>query len=117
MPHWLLLLALGGITWTQAQDSNAPARLAEEVIEVQGIQIWKKGKPTNAYTPLANESLERVTWAEAQNRIAWGVQARKGNAAIVTSMIRARRLDTSQNTGIQQLDGLNVRYTIIQLQP
>jgi hypothetical protein len=45
------------------------------------------------------------------------VKARKGNAAIVTSMIPAQRLDITQNTGINRLDGLNVRYTIIQLKP
>jgi len=46
-----------------------------------------------------------------------GVKARKGNAAIVTSMTPAQRLDITQNTGINRLDGLNVRYTIIQLKP
>jgi len=117
MNRIVLLLILIGIGFTQAQDAETPARPAEEVVETQGIKIWKRGKPTNAYTPIANESLMQLTWPEAQNRIAMGVKARKGNAAIVTSMIPAQRLDITQNTGINRLDGLNVRYTIIQLKP
>lgn len=115
--RWLLLLALGAVVSLRAQDAEAPARAAEEVVEIQGVKIWKRGKPTNAYTPVANESLMQLTWPEAQNRIAMGVKARKGNAAIVTSMIPAQRLDITQNTGINRLDDLNVRYTIIQLKP
>ena len=113
----MLLFLLVGVGFAQAQDTETPARPAEEVVETQGIKIWKRGKPTNAYTPIANESLMQLTWPEAQNRIAMGVKARKGNAAIVTSMIPAQRLDITQNTGINRLDGLNVRYTIIQLKP
>jgi ABC-type Fe3+ transport system substrate-binding protein len=113
----MMLFLLVGVGFAQAQDAEAPARPAEEVVETQGIKIWKRGKPTNAYTPIANESLMQLTWPEAQNRIAMGVKARKGNAAIVTSMIPAQRLDITQNTGINRLDGLNVRYTIIQLKP
>lgn len=113
----MMLFLLVGIGFPQAQDAEAPARPAEEVVETQGIKIWKRGQPTNAYTPIANESLMQLTWPEAQNRIAMGVKARKGNAAIVTSMIPAQRLDITQNTGINRLDGLNVRYTIIQLKP
>ncbi len=99
------------------QETNAPSQPIEEVVEAQGVKIWKRGKPTNAYTPIANESLMQITWPEAQNRIAMGVRARKGNAAIVTSMVPAQRLDITQNTGINRLDGMNVRYTIIQLKP
>jgi len=113
----MVLFLLLGIGLAQAQDAETPARPVEEVVETQGIKIWKRGKPTNAYTPIANESLMQLTWPEAQNRIAMGVKARKGNAAIVTSMIPAQRLDITQNTGINRLDGLNVRYTIIQLKP
>lgn len=110
----LLMIAAASVL---AGDTDAPARPAEEVVEVQGIKIWKRGTPTNAYTAIGNESLMQITWPEAQNRIAMGVKARKGNAAIVTSMIPAQRLDITQNTGINRLDGLNVRYTIIQLKP
>jgi len=87
------------------------------VVEVQGIKIWKTGKPTNAYTVIANENLERVTWAKARNRIALGVRARNGNGAIVTSMTTVPRVDISQTTGISQLDGVNVRYAVILLKP
>ena len=114
---WLGLILAIASTPLSAEDTNLPKRPAEEVVEVQGIKIWKRGAPTNAYTPIANESLMRLTWPEAQNRIAMGVRARKGNAAIVTSMLPAQRLDITQNTGISALDGLNVRYTIIQLKP
>ena len=117
MTRWLMVFCGVSAFSALAQDTNAPARLVEEVVETQGVKIWKRGKPTNAYTPIANESLMQLTWPEAQNRIAMGVKARKGNAAIVTSMIPAQRLDITQNTGINRLDGLNVRYTIIQLKP
>lgn len=111
---FVLLLATAPLP---AEETNAPSRPVEEIVEVQGIKIWKRGKPTNAYTPIANESLMQLTWPEAQNRIALGVKARKGNAAIVTSMVPSQRLDITQNTGINRLDGMNVRYTIIQLKP
>lgn len=117
MNRSIMLLLLVGIGFAQAQDAEAPNRPAEEIFETQGIKIWKRGKPTNAYTSVANESLMQLTWPEAQNRIAMSVKARKGNAAIVTSLIPAQRLDITQNTGINRLDGLNVRYTIIQLKP
>jgi hypothetical protein len=112
-----LLLGLLLATALPVAAEDAPSRPAEEVVEAQGIKIWKRGTPTNAYTTIANESLMQLTWPEAQNRIALGVKARKGNAAIVTSMIPAQRLDITQNTGINRLDGLNVRYTIIQIKP
>jgi len=117
MIRWLALMVTIPSALLFAEDTNSPKRPAEEVVEVQGIKIWKRGTPTNAYTPIANESLMKITWPEAQNRIAMGVRARKGDAAIVTSMIPAQRLDITQNTGINALDGLNVRYTIIQLKP
>ncbi|NCZ96466.1 hypothetical protein EBZ02_04795 [bacterium] len=106
-----------GIAPLLAEDTNTPVRPTEEVSEVQGVKIWKRGSPANGYTTIANESLMNITWPEAQNRIAMGVKARKGNAAIVTSMVPAQRLDITQNTGINRLDGMNVRYTIIQLKP
>jgi hypothetical protein len=109
----LLLIALPE-TKLWSEEKTSPA---EEVVEIQGIKIWKKGSPTNTYTTIANESLMNVTQPEAQNRIALGVRARKGNAAIITSMTAAQRLDITQNTGINRLDGLNVRYAIIQLKP
>lgn len=111
------LFLLFGIFPLQAEDTQAPSRPVEEVVEIQGIRIWKRGTPTNAYTTIGNESLMKITWPEAQNRIAMGVKARKGNAAIVTSMVPAQRLDITQNTGINQLDGMNVRYAIIQFKP
>ena len=117
MHRWFALLLAMSLTPLWAEDTNSAKSSKEEVVEVQGIKIWKRGTPTNAYTPIANESLMKITWPEAQNRIAMGVRARKGDAAIVTSMIAAQRLDITQNTGINRLDGLNVRYTIIQLKP
>jgi hypothetical protein len=111
-----LFMALG-MTWAMAGETNAPTGPVQEVVEVQGVKIWKKGRPTNAYTTIANESLLKVTLPEAQNRIALAVQARKGNAAIITSMVPSQRLDITQNTGINRLDGLNVLYQIILLKP
>lgn len=102
-----------------AADTNTPAAPAAEVIEAQGIRIWKKGRPTNTYTTVGYDNLMRVRGIyEAQNRIALGVKARKGNAAIITMMVPAQRSDLTQNvTGVPQLDELNVRYEIIQLRP
>lgn len=117
MTRVLLLSMVLGTAWTLAEETNAPAAPAQEVVEIQGVKIWKKGRPTNAYTPIANESLMKVTLPEAQNRIALAVQARKGNAAIITGMVPAQRLDITQNTGISRLDGLNVLYQIILLKP
>jgi len=113
----LPLLLLLGIFPVLGEESNIPPRPAEEVVQAQGVQIWKRGSPTRSYTTIANESLMNITWPEAQNRIAMGVKARKGNAAIVTSMVPSQRLDITQNTGISRLDGMNVRYTIILLKP
>jgi len=113
----ILLSLVLGATWTLAEETNAPTAPTEEVVEVQGVKIWKKGKPTNAYTTIATESLKKVTLPEAQNRIAIAVQARKGNGAIITSMVSSPRLDITQNTGINRLDGLNVLYQIILFKP
>ena len=113
----LFLFLLAGIQPLAAEETNDPARSTQEVSEVQGVKIWKRGAPSNGYTTIANESLMNITWPEAQNRIAMGVKARKGNAAIVTSMVPFQRLDITQNTGINRLDGMNVRYTIILLKP
>lgn len=106
-----------GLSPSWGGDTNAPASPKEEVVEVQGIKIWKRGTPTNAYTTIGNETLMRVTLPEAQKRIALAVQARKGNAAIITSMVPSQRLDITQNTGVNQLDGMNVLYQIIQIKP
>lgn len=112
------LLLLFTVSYALAEDTNPASRPAEEVVEVQGIKIWKRGKPTNAFVPIGNESLMGMRgFPEAQNRIALGVRARKGNAAIITSMVPTQRLDLSQITGSQQLDGMNVRYEIILLKP
>ena len=117
MRCFFLLACWAGILPILAEETNSTTRTPEEVVEIQGIKIWKRGAPTNTYTTIANETLMRITWPEAQNRIAMGAKARKGNAAIVISMTPSQRLDISQNTGINQLDGMNVRYTIIQLKP
>lgn len=113
----LLAWLVGGSFLAQGGETNVPAPSAEEVSQVQGVKIWKKGKPTNAYTVIGTESLTRMTLPEAQNRIALAVQARKGNAAIITSMVPSQRTDITQNTGINRLDGLNVLYQIIRIQP
>ncbi|NDB97118.1 MAG: hypothetical protein EBZ78_13345 [Verrucomicrobia bacterium] len=56
-------------------------------------------------------------FANAQNNIARGVLARKGNAAIVTSIINSQRLNFDLNTQDERLDGIDVRYQIILLKP
>ena len=117
MTRYLLFALALGSTLAVSEETNTPVDPSQEVVEVQGVKIWKKGKPTNAYTIIANESLMKVTLPEAQNRISFAVQARKGNAAIITSMVPAQRLDLTQNTGINRLDGLNVLYQIILLKP
>lgn len=116
------LLACLVMAWTWESlsgqtNTNAPSRPAEEVVEIQGIKIWKRGTPASPYIVLGNENLTQITWPEAQNRIARGVRARRGNAAIVNGMLPAQRSDITRNTGINQLDSLNVRYTIIQIKP
>jgi len=106
----------------QAQDSTntstPPKDGAAEVLECQGIKIWKKGKPTNAYTVIGFDTLMRQRGFEnAQNNIARGVLSRKGNAAIVDSIINSQRLNFDLNTQVERLDGIDVRYQIIFIKP
>ena len=134
----VLLLMLAGAPCLHAADTNAPVgRLPatppvgitnastnsvsssrEEIVVAQGIKIWKKGTPTNAFTTIGFETLTRQRgFANAQNNIARGVLARKGNAAIVTSIINSQRLNFDLNTQDERLDGIDVRYQIILLKP
>lgn len=132
----ILLLLLAVVPSLQAQDTNTsstrlnpaavPAPAATnpptpsdtEIITAQGIKIWKKGRPTNAYTSIGNESLKRMRgFGEAANKIAFGVQSRKGNAAIVNSINNSQRLNFDMNTQDERLDGIDVRYEIIFIKP
>jgi hypothetical protein len=134
----IILLMLAGSPYLHAADTNAPAgRLPatppigitnastnpvspsnDEVVVAQGIKIWKKGTPTNAFTTIGFETLMRQRgFANAQNNIARGVLARKGNAAIVTSIVNSQRLNFDLNTQDERLDGIDVRYQIILLKP
>jgi hypothetical protein len=134
----VILLMLAGAPCLHAADTNAPVgRLPatppvgitnastnsvsssrEEIVVAQGIKIWKKGTPTNAFTTIGFETLMRQRgFANAQNNIARGVLARKGNAAIVTSIINSQRLNFDLNTQDERLDGIDVRYQIILLKP
>ena len=100
------------------ESTNTAAPQAEEVVESQGVKIWKKGKPTNAYTLVGYETLMRQRGFEnAQSNIARGVLSRKGNAAIVVSVINSQRLNFNLNTQDERLDGIDVRYQIINLKP
>ncbi|NDC80757.1 MAG: hypothetical protein EB090_05775 [Verrucomicrobia bacterium] len=100
------------------ESTNPPAQPAEEVVESQGVKIWKKGKPTNAYTIVGYDTLMRQRGFEnAQSNIARGVLSRKGNAAIVVSVINSQRLNFNLNTQDERLDGIDVRYQIINLKP
>lgn len=103
----------------QAEEkTNAPTQPAEEVVQSQGVKIWKKGKPTNAFTVIGYDTLMRQRGFEnAQNNIARGVLARNGNAAIVISVINSQRLNFDLNTQNDRLDGIDVRYQIISLKP
>lgn len=103
----------------QAEEkTNGPIQPAEEVIQSQGVKIWKKGKPTNAFTVIGYDTLMRQRGFEnAQNNIARGVLARNGNAAIVISVINSQRLNFDLNTQNDRLDGIDVRYQIISLKP
>lgn len=103
----------------QAEEkTNAPTQPAEEVVQSQGVKIWKKGKPTNAFTVIGYDTLMRQRGFEnAQNNIARGVLARNGNAAIVISLINSQRLNFDLNTQNDRLDGIDVRYQIISLKP
>ena len=100
--------------------TNAPAAAPsdEEVIICQGIQIWKKGKPKKGYRTLGFEQLQRQNgFAAAQNKIARGVQARKGNAAIINTIQNSQRANLDLNTQDERLDGIDIRYEIILLLP
>ncbi|HBZ85111.1 MAG TPA: hypothetical protein DEO44_05180 [Verrucomicrobia subdivision 6 bacterium] len=100
--------------------TNAPAAAPsdEEVITCQGIQIWKKGKPKKGYRTLGFDQLQRQNgFAAAQNKIARGVQARKGNAAIINSIQNSQRANFNLNTQDERLDGIDIRYEIILLLP
>lgn len=100
------------------EATNAPTPSTEEVVECQGIKIWKKGKPTNAFSVVGYDTLMRQRgFANAQNNIARGVLSRKGNAAIVVSIINSQRLNFDLNTQDERLDGIDVRYQIINLKP
>jgi hypothetical protein len=106
----------------RAENPTNPALSPKEdsvqVIECQGVKIWKKGKPTNAYTVISFDTLMRQRGFEnAQNNIARGVLSRKGNAAIVESIINSQRLNFDLNTQVERLDGIDVRYQIIFLKP
>ena len=131
MSH-ISLLALTLAIFTQsllAQDTNPSAgRLPatnppaaqsnEEIVLNQGIKIWKKGTPTNGFTTIGYETLMRQRgFQNAANNIARGVLSRKGNAAIVSSIINSQRLNFDMNTQDERLDGIDVRYQIIYIKP
>ena len=102
-----------------AEDTtNSPAQAAEEVVQAQGVKIWKKGKPTNAFTVIGYDTLMRQRGFEsAQNNIARGVLSRNGNAAIVLSIIHSQRINFDLNTQDERLDGIDIRYQIISIKP
>jgi hypothetical protein len=134
MNYLLLALLTLWIPFCQAQDTNPAGRLPatpppaptnapvatssdEEIITAQGIQIWKKGKPKKAYRTLGFDKLERQKgFPAAENKIARGVLARKGNAAIVNTIQNSMRANFD-NTQDERLDGIDIRYEIILLQP
>ncbi len=99
--------------------TNPPvAKSNEEIVLNQGIKIWKKGTPTNGFTTIGYETLMRQRgFQNAANNIARGVLARKGNAAIVSSIINSQRLNLDMNTQDERLDGIDVRYQIIYIKP
>ena len=133
MNYILLGLFTLWIPFCQAQDTNPAARLPatpppaatnapapsdEEVITAQGIQIWKKGKPKKAYRTLGFDRLEKQKgFPAAENKIARGVLARKGNAAIINTIQNSMRVNFDLNTQDENLDGIDIRYEIILLQP
>jgi hypothetical protein len=102
-----------------ATATNPPvAKSNEEIVLNQGIKIWKKGTPTNGFTTIGYETLMRQRgFQNAANNIARGVLARKGNAAIVSSIINSQRLNFDMNTQDERLDGIDVRYQIIYIKP
>jgi hypothetical protein len=99
--------------------TNPPvAKSNEEIVLNQGIKIWKKGTPTNGFTTIGYETLMRQRgFQNAANNIARGVLSRKGNAAIVSSIINSQRLNFDMNTQDERLDGIDVRYQIIYIKP
>ena len=133
--HLLLALILVLSPLSHAQDTNPAARLPatpppaapnppgpaptdEEVITAQGIKIWKKGKPKKAYRTLGFDRLEKQKgFPAAENKIARGVLARKGNAAIINTIQNSMRVNFDLNTQDENLDGIDIRYEIILLQP
>jgi len=119
LPFAALLLSASVL---RAENPTNPTAHAKddsvEVVECQGIKIWKKGKPTNVFTVVGFDTLMRQRGFEnAQNNIARGVLSRKGNAAIVVSTINSQRLNFDLNTQVEKLDGIDVRYQIISLKP
>lgn len=99
--------------------TNAPvaAPSDEEIITAQGIQIWKKGKPKKSVPhPWIRQTGTPKGFPAAENKIARGVLARKGNAAIVNTIQNSMRANFD-NTQDQRLDGIDIRYEIILLQP
>lgn len=119
LPFAALLLSASVLRAENPTNPTAPANDdSVEVVECQGIKIWKKGKPTNAFTVVGFDTLMRQRGFEnAQNNIARGVLSRKGNAAIVVSIINSQRLNFDLNTQVEKLDGIDVRYQIISLKP
>ena len=106
-------------TTPPATTTNPPvAKSNEEIVLNQGIKIWKKGNPTNGFTTIGYETLMRQRgFQNAANNIARGVLSRKGNAAIVSSIINSQRLNFDMNTQDERLDGIDVRYQIIYIKP
>ena len=104
---------------TPTPATNPPAAQSnEEIVLNQGIKIWKKGTPTNGFTTIGYETLMRQRgFQNAANNIARGVLSRKGNAAIVSSIINSQRLNFDMNTQDERLDGIDVRYQIIYIKP
>jgi hypothetical protein len=102
-----------------ATTTNPPVATSnEEIVLNQGIKIWKKGTPTNGFTTIGYETLMRQRgFQNAANNIARGVLSRKGNAAIVSSIINSQRLNFDMNTQDERLDGIDVRYQIIYIKP
>ena len=102
-----------------AATTNPPVATSnEEIVINQGIKIWKKGTPTNGFTSIGYEKLMRQRgFQNAANNIARGVLSRKGNAAIVNSIINSQRLNFDMNTQDERLDGIDVRYQIIYIKP
>jgi len=101
-----------------ATNAPVPAPSDEEVITAQGVKIWKKGKPKKAYRTLGFDRLERQKgFPAAENKIARGVLARKGNAAIINTIQNSIRVNFELNTQDENLDGIDIRYEIILLQP